>query len=79
MQTIPLFDVKYSGELFHSKYSSGHIRRWQPIELFDRDRSAPVFLLDNLPPPPDRCLNHTRAGILNNKILKQAGAELSQA
>ena len=69
MQTIPLFDVKYSGELVYSKYS----RRWQPIELFDRDRqhrSASAFLLDSLPPPPDRCLDHTRARILNNKIGK---------
>ena len=73
MQTIPLFDVKNNGELVYSKYSSILVRQWQPTELFDRDRqhrSASVFLLDSLPPPPDRCLDHTRARILNNKIIK---------
>ena len=73
MQTIPLFDIKYSGEMVYFKYSSILVGRWQSIELFIKERqhrSVSVFLLDSLPPPPDRCLNRTRARILNNKIMK---------
>ena len=69
MQTIPLFDVKYSGEFDYSKYSPGLVGRWQPIEIFVRDRSALDFLLPNSLPPPDRCLDLTRAIMVNNKMM----------
>ena len=70
MQTIPLFDIKYSGKLVYSKYSSSLVGRWQPIELFDRDRSALDFLLHSFPPPPDRCVDLAHAKIINIKMIK---------